>query len=141
VTGPGQTPQQRIESACATRGRAVVVQACIDLLSGHDVDPALVVVLGGQHTEEWLDRPVNRYWLRVWATRGLLWAWEPQAWGTLQSCFTDEAWRVREMAAKVVARHRLGDATGAMSELTSDPVPRVRQAAVRALVVLTAAEA
>jgi hypothetical protein len=50
----------------------------------------------------------------------------------------DEAWRVREMAAKVVARHRVGDAFAAVSRLRSDQVPRVRAAAERAVVTLTA---
>jgi len=45
------------------------------------------------------------------------------------------------MAAKVVARHLVGEATGAVADLREDPVPRVRQAAQRALVRLTAAGA
>lgn len=45
------------------------------------------------------------------------------------------------MAAKVVARHKLGDALPAVSGLRSDPVPRVRAAAERAVAALTAARA
>jgi hypothetical protein len=41
------------------------------------------------------------------------------------------------MAAKVVARRRLGDALAAVAALQQDPVPRVRAAAARALAVLT----
>jgi HEAT repeat protein len=51
----------------------------------------------------------------------------------------DEHWRVREMAAKVVARRKLGDAVEAVAALRADPVPRVRAAAERATVILTAA--
>jgi hypothetical protein len=50
----------------------------------------------------------------------------------------DPAWRAREMAAKVVARRRLDDALEAVARLSWDPVPRVRAAASRALVRLTA---
>jgi hypothetical protein len=45
---------------------------------------------------------------------------------------------VRELAAKVVARHRIDDALSAMADLQEDPVPRVRSAAGRALAALTA---
>jgi len=38
----------------------------------------------------------------------------------------DDAWRVREMAAKVVARHLLGDLMSNVANLRSDPVARVR---------------
>jgi hypothetical protein len=42
------------------------------------------------------------------------------------------------MAAKVIARHRVGDALPAVSGLRTDPVQRVRAAAERAVVLLTA---
>jgi hypothetical protein len=42
------------------------------------------------------------------------------------------------MAAKVIARHRVGDALDAVAGLRTDPVPRVRAAAARAVVILTA---
>ena len=45
------------------------------------------------------------------------------------------------MAAKVVARNLLGDALPAVAELGDDSVPRVRRAAERALVRLSAADA
>ena len=53
----------------------------------------------------------------------------------------DHAWRVREMAAKVVAAHRVGRALDAVAALRDDPVPRVRAAAERAVVLLTASNA
>jgi hypothetical protein len=49
----------------------------------------------------------------------------------------DEAWRVREMAAKVVARHLVDPALPSVLELNEDPVARVRVAAHRAVVRLT----
>jgi hypothetical protein len=78
-----------------------------------------------------------RYWLRVWGTRGLLWAWDGNAVDALHGALSDPAWRVREMAAKVVARHLVGDLLSAVAELRDDPVPRVQAAASRAVAVLT----
>jgi len=45
------------------------------------------------------------------------------------------------MAAKVVARHRIGDALQAVTALRDDPVPRVRAAAGRAVTAITAGAA
>jgi hypothetical protein len=52
---------------------------------------------------------------------------------------SDDAWRVREMAAKVIARHRIGDAFTAVAGPRNDHVPRVRAAVERAIVIITAA--
>jgi hypothetical protein len=81
------------------------------------------------------------YWLRVWGARGLLWVWDDSALGALRVALADEAWRVREMAVKVVARHRVGDLLSTVAGLQDDPVPRVQTAANRAVTVLTAAGA
>ena len=45
---------------------------------------------------------------------------------------------VREMAGKVIARHRVGDALDVVAALCADTVPRVRAAAERAVIPLTA---
>ena len=84
---------------------------------------------------------MHRYWLRVWAARGLLYAWDDQAVGSVAAALDDESWRVREMAAKVAARHGLGDLVTGLAGLRDDPVPRVRTAATRAVAVLTARRA
>jgi hypothetical protein len=111
------------------------------------------------------------YWPRVWAARGLLHAWDDHAAETdaatdaatdattdaatgetteeatgeatdaIIGALSDRAWRVREMAAKIVARHRVGPALDAVAALRDDPVPRVRVAAERAVVLLTASQA
>jgi HEAT repeat protein len=83
----------------------------------------------------------QRYFLRVWAARALLYAWDDSAQGAVLDALADESWRVREMVAKVVARRKLGDALAAVAGLSSDPVPRVRAAAARAAMILTAAGA
>jgi len=109
------------------------------MLEGRPIDPALVVALGGRPARWAIDggEPGPAYWLRVWAARGLFYVWDDQALSALLSALSDEAWRVREMAAKVVARHSLDEALPLLDRLRSDAVPRVRQAAERAIVRLT----
>ena len=76
--------------------------------------------------------PGPDYWLRVWAARGLLWAWDESALTCIMNALDDEAWRVREMALKVVARHRLTEAVGVVARMRDDPASRVAKAADRA---------
>jgi len=45
----------------------------------------------------------------------------------------DEAWRVREMALKIITRYDLDDPRGRVAELLEDPIERVRTQAKRAL--------
>lgn len=138
----GQTPRQRVAAECAQRGQHAVASGCIDLLLGRYavVDDALVVALGGTHAEYVLDGSEGGkagYWPRVWAARGLLHAWDDSATAAIITATGDTAWRVREMAAKVIARHAVGDALPAAVGLRGDPVPRVRSAAQRAVAALT----
>ncbi len=121
-----------------------MIHGCVDLLQGRDIDDALVVALGGPHAENVLagsEGGRTGYWPRVWAARGLLYAWEDDATTAVIDATKDESWRVREMAAKVVARHRLGAALPATAALRDDPVARVRAAAERALINVTDAGA
>jgi hypothetical protein len=138
------TPRQSVERECARRGEAEVVAACVGLLAGADADRAFVFAIGGPAAESVLGphpRRDQRYFLRVWAARALLYAWDDSAQGAVLAALADESWRVREMAAKVVARRQLGEALAAVAELSSDPVARVRDAAARATIILTAAGA
>jgi hypothetical protein len=131
----GKSPRQSIEQECERRGNSAVVAGCIDLIEGRAVDAELVLALGGPPAS-WVvtGEPAGpSYWLRVWATRGLLWAWDDVALPAVKSALNDEAWRVREMALKVVARHKLDDAVTAVLELQGDPVRRVRAAAALTL--------
>lgn len=72
--------------------------------------------------------------------RGLLHVWADDVTSALIGAATDESWRVREMAAKVVARHVVDDALDAVVALCQDDVPRVREAARRAVITLTSVE-
>ena len=139
----GMTPQQSIERECARRGRADVVAGCRALVRGETVDPDLLIALAGPGARKFLDGAAHddTYWLRVWGTRGLLWIWDDAATAEVRLALTDDAWRVREMALKVIARQRLGELVTAAADARTDPVPRVRHAADRALTLLTASGA
>jgi hypothetical protein len=135
------SPRQRIEAECARRGRRAVVHGCVALVLGGEADARLLSVLGGRSLPWAMGDEKHRHWFRVWGARGLLWAYEPSALDAVIAATSDEAWRVREMAAKVVARHLVGDALAAMVPLQEDPVPRVRAAATRAIARITEAGA
>jgi hypothetical protein len=137
----GVTPRQSVESECERRGRSAVIAGCVDVLEGRDVDDAFVVALGGPSAEYVLsgrEGGKSGYWPRVWAARGLLYVWNDDATPAVVRATTDQAWRVREMAAKVIARHGLGGALSPVAGLRGDPVARVRAAAERAVERLAA---
>jgi hypothetical protein len=151
--GGPPTPRERIAAECASGGRAALIAGCVALLDGRpdDADDRLITVLGGQAAGHVLDGGEggrSGYWPRVWAARGLLHAWLDHAAETgaapceatdaIIGALGDHAWRVREMAAKVVAAHRIGRALAAVAALRDDPIPKVRAAAERAVVHLTA---
>lgn len=140
------TPKHRIAAERDRHGTGRLIAGCIALLEGRpaEVSDELIVVLGGEHGRNVLDGfdgGKAGYWPRVWAARVLLHAWDSAAATAITGATHDEAWRVREMAAKVIAAHRLGDAFDAVAALHADPVERVRAAAARAVILLTAAGA
>jgi hypothetical protein len=149
------TPRERIAAECAGGGRAALIVGCVALLDGRsdDVDDRLITVLGGRAAEHVLDGGEggrSGYWPRVWAARGLLHAWDKRAdqpaggepaTDAIIGALGDRAWRVREMAATVIAAHGIGRALDAVAALRDDPVPRVRVAAERAVVLLTVSQA
>lgn len=137
----GQTPRQSIEAECVRRGRDAVVAGCVELLHGRSADDTLVASLGGPPASAGAEGVPQPYWLRVWGARGLLWAWDESALPAITRALTDDHWRVREMAARVVARHLLGDALPVVAALRNDPAARVRSAAERAVVRLTGSTA
>jgi len=152
--GGPRTPQERIAAECASGGggRAALIAGCVALLDGRpdDVDDRLIALLGGNAAGHVLDGGEggrSGYWPRVWAARGLLHAWDDAAaqadaaTAAIIGALGDRAWRVREMAAKLVAAHRVGEALDTLIALRDDPVPRVRAAADRAVVQLTASQA
>jgi hypothetical protein len=135
----GLTPRQSIELECHRRGEKRVVDECVAILKGQGVDESTLLALAGPHAVTVIrggEGGVEGYWPRVWAMRGLLYAWDPLAAGVVISGSKDSHWRVREMSAKVVAKRHLDDAHDAMTTLLVDDVARVRAAAERALIRL-----
>jgi len=61
------TPRQSIERECDHRGRADVVAGCAQLITGQDVDAALLLALGGPAAAKFHDgeEHADTYWLRV----------------------------------------------------------------------------
>ena len=140
MAGSRLTPRQSIAAECQRRGAPAVVSGCIDLLEARDVDDALIMALGGETARYVLsggEGGRQGHWPRVWGARGLLYVWEDRATPAIVRATTDDAWRVREMAAKVIARHQVDDALEAVTGLRADQVPRVRSAADRAIARLT----
>jgi len=130
------TPKQSIELECDRRGRHVVVEDCVAIVSGRHVDSDFLRVIGGPSAESVLqgrDGGVDGYWPRVWAARGLLHVWDDVATDAIIDATAHEAWRVREMAAKVIARHRVWPAVDVVVKLPDDENARVRTAANRAI--------
>jgi hypothetical protein len=120
-----------------------VVANCIEILRHGDVDEETLLVLAGPSAAEVLrgkEGGVTGYWPRVWAMRGLLYAWDDAASNVVIEGAKDESWRVREMSAKVIAHRAIDAAFEVMVRLTNDPVLRVRKAAERALVRLVESE-
>jgi HEAT repeat protein len=63
--------------------------------------------------------------------------WADSATAAVVEALGDEHWRVREMAAKVVAKHRMDEALERVVELRTDTNQRVSDAATRAVRMLT----
>jgi hypothetical protein len=137
------TPRLRVEHACRRWGRDEVVRRCLALLAGEDDEPEFIAMLGGPPALQLLSAGVPQtqaYWVRVWAARGLLWAGVGDEVEPVRVALGDASWRVREMLCKVIARHALGDVLDDVAQLESDPVPRVRVAASRAVTTIIAAD-
>jgi hypothetical protein len=122
----------------------VITECTRALVGADDADAGFIARLGGGHAAVVLDddRDDQHYWLRVWAARGLLWACDGQPVPTqtiaaLRAGLHDPTWRVREMCAKVIARHVVGELFAAVAVARDDPVPRVRLAAARAVETLS----
>jgi len=128
------SPRELVREASRRYGEDHIARWCAGLLRGEPPgdEPALSW-LGGK--PGWAE-----YWTRVWGARGLLYSWVPDAAPAVVGALTDPAWRVREMAAKVVRLREIGEAADPLSTMATDDMPRVRLAAVRALAKVGEAE-
>jgi len=138
-----RSPRERVHLLVARIGEEAVAGWCAALLNGTDsyADPRRPAItwLGGRHAAGLLRRGRfeergQDYWPRVWAARGLLYAWHPGAEGGVLAGLRDRsAWRVREMSAKVARQRGIVTAEPVLSRLLDDPYARVRAAAEAAL--------
>lgn len=137
-------PRDLVAEAVWLHGDHEVVDTCLALLDGaqeYDSLPVPLTFLGGAGATARLargdlTRRGQQHWPRVWGARGLRYAWQPYAEPGLVRALGDPAWRVREMAAKVVALRACGSAADALVPLLDDPLARVQVAALRALAVV-----
>ena len=128
-------PRRRVAAACRQLGRDAFIRRCAAVLAGGEEEPEFVAAIGGAPALHLLSRGIpgdQRYWLRVWAARGMLWAGRPSDPAVLRMALDDAAWRVREMTCKVIARHRVDELLDDVVALEGDPVARVRIGATRA---------
>ena len=132
MAGPlGATPREAVAALVASHGPTWVVDRCVDVLTRGDIDGDFLVGLSGRHAESVLqgrEGGVEGYWPRVWALRALLYIWEERASLAVIGSLSDESWRVREMALKVMIRHHGSVASSRRAILARDPVARVREA-------------
>ncbi len=126
------SPQKRIEEAIALFGEHQVAERAASLLMGGNEGEEFLLWVGGRHAQAVLDGAPPLYWPEVWGARALTFAWDDGAASAVHRGLGDQAWRVREMCARVVFVRRLAE-TDAMLPLLDDPVARVRAAAARAL--------
>lgn len=130
-----------VAEAVQDYGIHATVDTCLALLDGHEdygLLPVPLTYLAGAQAVGKLGRGdltlrQQSHWPRVWAGRALRHVWLTYAEPGVVAALADPAWRVREVAAKVVDQRRLGSAVEPLRPLLRDRELRVRVAAVRAL--------
>ena len=122
----------RIAAASERHGETIIVERAVSLIEGNNEGKEFLLIVGGEHAQGILDGAPVLYWPELWGTRALLHAWDDSAADAVRAALSNQAWRVREMATRVVATRRL-DAREQLVALLTDETPRVRAAAARAL--------
>ncbi len=126
----------QLEQAIGTRAAA---ELCADLLAGAgaQTEPyaAALPYLAGRSgvafaAGDWSEAD---YWPRVWGARGLRYVWVDDVAPAVLAGLGDTSWRVAEMCVKVAGQRGIGAAGEAAAILADHDLPRVREAAVRAL--------
>ena len=129
---PDDSPQDRVAAAIAILGETEVVERAVALLAGLNAGEEFLIVAGGPHAQGLLDGAPPLYWPEVWGARVLLYAWNDSAVDAVTAGLQNQAWRVREMCARVTAARNLPFAAE-LRELLRDDTARVRGSAARAL--------
>ena len=126
------SPADRIALAVETLGEADVIDRAKALLAGLNAGEEFLLWVGGTHAQGILDGAPALYWPEVWGARAFLTVWNESAAPGIEAALTNQAWRVREMACRVVVARSLPFAE-TLRPLLEDEVARVRAAAARAL--------
>lgn len=126
------TPAERIAKVVDELGEDEVVARATALIAGLNAGEEFLLSVGGRHAQGILDGAPPLYWPEVWGARTFLYVWNDSAIPAVLAGLGNQAWRVREMSAKVVARRELAY-PAEVAALAIDEVARVRAQAARAL--------
>ena len=127
--------EERLQAAVDAEGEAAVAQRSRSLLEGGYEGEEFLRVVGGPHADGILAGAPSLYWPELWGARALNYVWSDAAAPAVIAGLGNQAWRVREMCAKVCALRAVGDPSS-LAALTTDDHARVRSAAARALAVV-----
>lgn len=136
------SPADRVALGVQRWGADGFVERCLRVLdTGSWDDEPEIMDYFADYGAALVDRGLGKegYWLRVWPLRALLYAWpvdattESATEAAVAAALSDEHWRAREMACKVIVRRNLGAAADDAAGLLTDTVPRVRAAAARVI--------
>ncbi|TFC58822.1 HEAT repeat domain-containing protein [Cryobacterium sp. TMT2-15-1] len=123
---------ERIHAAVAHYGEQAVIDNSVALLRAKNAGKDFLLYAGGRHALGILEGAPALYWPELWGARALLYVWGETAAPYIVVGMNNQAWRVREMCAKVVLLRGL-EVAPKLVRLTTDEVPRVRAAALHAL--------
>ena len=126
------SPAERIAKVVAELGQDDVIARATALIAGLNAGEDFLLAVGGRHAQGILDGAPALYWPEVWGARTFLYVWNDSAAPAVLAGLGNQAWRVREMSAKVVAKRELAY-PGEVAELATDEVARVRAQAARTL--------
>ncbi|MFP7760924.1 HEAT repeat domain-containing protein [Marisediminicola sp. LYQ85] len=122
----------RFTKVAAVIGPDAVVERALALLAGANAGEDFLLYAGGKHAKGVLEGAPALYWPEVWGARALLYVWNDTAVDAVIAGLTNEAWRVREMCARVAAERGV-EAPDHLRALLTDDVARVRAVAAEAL--------
>lgn len=125
-------PKKRIEAGIARYGHSEFITRALALIAGNSEGEDFLLYVGGDHAQGIIDGAPVLYWPELWGLRALLYVWDDSATSSVIGALNNTAWRVREMAARVVVAHEIPARIELMA-LLSDEKPRVRIAAARGL--------
>ncbi|MGK9147846.1 HEAT repeat domain-containing protein [Plantibacter flavus] len=132
---PQASLEHRIAEAVSSSSEQRVVERSVSLLAGGYEGEDFLRVVGGHHAEGILGGAPALYWPELWGTRALLHVWDDSAAPAVVAALGNQAWRVREMAARVCAERHIGD-VASIVPLLNDEHARVRSAGARALAAI-----